>query len=83
MSPCSGIVPVLVAADVLGAGRIAQADANAIVVQAEARQHEEHQLDVGAIQRETWTKTPDGMRLKLVEEKEVLYLRKDGKPTGQ
>jgi hypothetical protein len=46
-------------------------------------QEKEHQLEVGAIQRETWTKTPDGMRLKLVQEKEVLYLRQDGKPMRQ
>jgi hypothetical protein len=62
-------------------------DAVAIVEQESSRtfrdEQGERQLDVGAIQRETWTKTPDGMRLKLVEEKEVLYLRKDGKPTGQ
>jgi hypothetical protein len=39
-----------------------------------------HQLDVGAVQREVWTRTPGGMRLRLVEEKEVLYLKEDGKP---
>jgi hypothetical protein len=62
-------------------------DAVAIVEQESSRtfrdEQGEHQLDVGAIQRETWTKTLDGMRLKLVEEKEVLYLRKDGKAKGQ
>lgn len=60
-------------------------DAVAIVEQESSRtfkdeQGKEHQLDVGAIQRETWTRAPDGMRLKLVEEKELLYLRQDGKP---
>lgn len=39
-----------------------------------------HQLDVGALQRETWTKTPSGWKLKSVEEWKVLYLLKDGKP---
>ena len=34
---------------------------------------------LGAIQRETWTRTPDGLRLRQVEEHEVFYLRKDGK----
>jgi hypothetical protein len=63
-------------------------DAAAIVEQESSRtfmdeQGKEHQLDVGAMQRETWTKTPDGLRLKLVEEKEVLYLRRDGKPMSQ
>jgi hypothetical protein len=62
-------------------------DAVAIVEQESSRtfkdDHGEHELDVGAIQRETWKNTPDGMRLKLVEEKEVLYLRKDGKAMGQ
>src|SRR6185503_754943 len=63
-------------------------DAVAIVEQESSRTFEdaqgmEHQLDVGAIQRETWTKTPDGLRLKLVEEREVLYLRQDGKSMGQ
>ena len=42
-----GRVPVFVAADVLGALRIAQADANAVIAQAETFQDEQHQLDVG------------------------------------
>jgi len=43
-------------------------------------QRQTHQLDVGAVQREVWTKTRDGMRLKFVEEKELLYLKQDDKP---
>jgi hypothetical protein len=39
-----------------------------------------HRLDVGALQRETWTKTPSGWKLKSVQEWKVLYLLKDGKP---
>jgi hypothetical protein len=38
-----------------------------------------HTLDVGAVQRETWTKTADGYRLRHVQEKDLLYLKKDGK----
>jgi hypothetical protein len=42
-----------------------------------------HQLDVGAIQRETWVKTADGWRLQRVEEMELLYALKDGEPMTQ
>ena len=59
-------------------------DATAIVEQKSSRtfteQGKSHRLDVGALQRETWTKTPSGWRLKSVEEWKVLYLLRDGKP---
>ena len=59
-------------------------DATAVVEQKSSRtfteQGNSHQLDVGALQRETWTETPSGWRLKSVEEWKVLYLLKDGKP---
>ncbi len=63
-------------------------DTIAVVEQKSSRtfndeQDKPHQLDVGALQRETWTKTPSGWRLKSVEEWKVLYLRKDGKPLTQ
>jgi hypothetical protein len=38
-----------------------------------------HRLDVGAIQLETWSRRPDGWKLVGVREKELLYLRRDGK----
>lgn len=37
-----------------------------------------HRLEVGAIQLETWGKTAEGWKLFVVQEKEVLYLRRDG-----
>ena len=46
-------------------------------------QGQPHRLDVGALQRETWTRTPGGWMLKSVEEWKVLYLLKDGKPMTQ
>ena len=60
-------------------------DATAVVEQKSSRifsdeQGKTHRLDVGALQRETWTKTPSGWKLKSVEEWKVLYLLKDGKP---
>lgn len=60
-------------------------DATAVVEQKSSRifndeQGKSHQLDVGALQRETWTRTPNGWRLKAVEEWKVLYVLKDGKP---
>ena len=59
-------------------------DASAVVEQRSSRtfieQGESHRLDVGALQRETWTETTSGWRLKSVEEWKVLYLVKDGKP---
>ena len=60
-------------------------DATAVVEQKSSRtfsdeQGKAHRLDVGALQRETWTRTPIGWRLKSVEEWKVLYLLKDGKP---
>jgi hypothetical protein len=62
-------------------------DAVAVVEQESSRtfvdgQGRPHQLDVGAVQREVWARTPQGRRLRLVEEKEVLYLKQDGKPKG-
>jgi len=43
----------------------------------------QHRLDVGAVQLETWQRSPNGWKLKAVREKELLYLRKDGKaPTS-
>jgi hypothetical protein len=62
-------------------------DAIAIVEQKSSRTFKDkegqpHQLDVGAVQREVWTKTLDGLRLRFVEEKEVLYVKEDGKPKG-
>ncbi len=38
-----------------------------------------HTLDVGAIQLETWLKTPYGWQLLGVKEHKLLYLKKDGK----
>ncbi len=63
-------------------------DAIAIVEQKSSRtfndeQGKPHQLDVGALQREIWTKTSSGWRLKRVEEWKVLHLLKDGKPMTQ
>lgn len=63
-------------------------DAIAVVEQKSSRTFNDekgtsHQLDVGALQRETWTKTSTGWRLKSVEEWKVLYLLKDGKPPTQ
>ncbi len=60
-------------------------DATAVVEQKSSRtfndaQGKSHRLDVGALQRETWTNTPSGWKLKSVEEWKVLYLLKDGKP---
>ena len=60
-------------------------DATAVVEQKSSRsfnddQGKAHRLDVGALQRETWTRTPNGWMLKSVEEWKVLYLLKDGKP---
>jgi hypothetical protein len=59
--------------------------ATAVVEQKSSRTYDDkqgkaHRLDVGALQRETWTKTANGWRLKSVEEWKVLYLLKDGKP---
>lgn len=42
-----------------------------------------HQLDVGAIQRETWVKTSGGWRLQQVEEMDLLYALRDGEPVTQ
>src|SRR6266542_7060955 len=52
-------------------------DATAVVEQRSSRtfsddQGKTHRLDVGALQRETWTKTPSGLKLKSVEEWKVL-----------
>jgi hypothetical protein len=63
-------------------------DATALVEQLSSRtftdEHQQpHRLDVGAIQREVWTKAIDGLRLRFVEEKELLYVKQDGKPVGQ
>ena len=63
-------------------------DATAVVKQESSRtfkdeQGQSHRLDVGALQRETWTKVPTGWMLKSVEEWKVLYLLKDGKPMTQ
>jgi hypothetical protein len=63
-------------------------DAIAIVEQKSSRQFKdeegkEHKLEVGVIQQETWTKSADGWKLREVQEKEVLYLKKDGKPMNQ
>jgi hypothetical protein len=60
-------------------------DVTAVVEQKSSRtfndaQGKSHRLDVGALQRETWTNTPSGWKLKSVEEWKVLYLLKDGKP---
>jgi hypothetical protein len=61
------------------------ADTTAIVEQKSSRTFKDeqgvsHKLDVGALQRETWTKTPGGWQLRAVEEWKVLYVLKDGKP---
>jgi hypothetical protein len=63
-------------------------DATAVVEQLSSRtftdeKQQPHRLDVGAVQREMWTRTTEGLRLKFVEEKEVLYLKQDGKPLRQ
>ena len=63
-------------------------DATAVVEQKSSRtfkdeKGEPHRLDVGALQRETWTRTPGGWRLKAVEEWKVLYVLKDGRPMSQ
>jgi hypothetical protein len=67
--------------------KIEGSDATAVVEQKSSRTFEEqgepHRLDVGALQRETWTRTPAGWRLKSVEEWKVLYVLKDGKPMSQ
>jgi hypothetical protein len=42
-----------------------------------------HQLDVGAIQQETWVKTAEGWKLKHNEELKRLYVKQDGKPVAQ
>jgi hypothetical protein len=65
--------------------KIERDDATAVVEQKSSRTFTDekgntHRLDVGALQRETWTRTPDGWRLKSVEEWKVLYLLKDGRP---
>jgi hypothetical protein len=39
----------------------------------------DHRLDVGAIQLETWEKINGRWRLRAVREKDILYLRRDGK----
>jgi hypothetical protein len=57
-------------------------DVTAVVEQKSSRAFNDengvaHRLDVGALQRETWTKIPSGWRLKCVEEWKVLYLRKE------
>jgi hypothetical protein len=59
-------------------------DATAVVEQKSSRTFNDekgktHRLDVGALQRETWTKTSGGWKLKSVEEWKLLYLLKDGK----
>jgi hypothetical protein len=46
----------------------------------DAKDGKPHILDVGALQREMWTPTPSGWRLKSVEEWKVLYVLQDGKP---
>jgi hypothetical protein len=63
-------------------------DAIAVVEQKSSRSFNDekgtsHQLDVGALQRETWTRTSSGWRLKSVEEWKVLYLLNDGRPLKQ
>lgn len=40
----------------------------------------QHRLDVGAVQLETWERSSEGWKLKAVQEKELLYLLRDGKP---
>ena len=40
----------------------------------------QHRLDVGAVQLETWERSPEGWKLKAVQENELLYLFRDGKP---
>ena len=65
--------------------KVEEDDALAVVEQKSSRtfideQGNGHRLDIGALQRETWTRTPDGWKLKSVEEWKVLYLLKDGKP---
>lgn len=63
-------------------------DVVAVVEQKSSRtfndeQGKPHRLDVGALQRETWTRTPVGWLLKSVEEWKVLYVLRDGKPMAQ
>ena len=40
----------------------------------------QHRLDVGAVQLETWERSREGWNIKAVQEKELLYLLRDGKP---
>ncbi len=59
-------------------------DVTAVVEQKSSRTFNDvhgktHRLDVGALQRETWTRTTGSWKLKFVEEWKVLYLLKDGK----
>jgi|SRR6266516_30497 len=63
-------------------------DAIAMVEQKSSRQFKDeqgtkHKLEVGAIQQETWTKSANGWKLREVQEKEVLFLLRDGKPMNQ
>jgi len=63
-------------------------DAVAVIEQKSSReftdeQRKPHRLDVDALQRETWTKTPSGWMLKSVQEWKVLYVLQDGKPMTQ
>jgi len=62
-------------------------DAEAVVEQKSSRtfsdEQGQHRLDVGALQRETWTRTPGGWRLKSAQEWKVLYVLRDGKPMAQ
>jgi hypothetical protein len=37
---------------------------------------QQHRLEVGALQRETWERSPEGWRLQGVQEWKVLYLKK-------
>jgi hypothetical protein len=39
----------------------------------------QHSLEVGAIQLESWRHRKEGWRLETVREKDVLYIRRDGK----
>jgi len=56
-------------------------DVTAIVEQTSIRtftdeRGQPHRLEVGALQRETWERGPNGWRLKAVQEWKLLYLRK-------
>jgi hypothetical protein len=42
-----------------------------------------HRLEVGAMQIEAWSRMPSGWMLRSVQEKEVLYLRRDGVPPSR